>query len=133
MKRTMLALTIAAVLFAACGDDDGATPTTEPPDAGDMIHSEAFVDSVEFIYLESYPVQVRAMVAGNLPTPCHQVAWEVGEPAEGRVVAEVYSLVDPGEMCAQVLEPFEVTLDVGSFESGDYTLELNGADHPFTI
>ena len=123
----MLALAIAAVLFGACGNDDGS------PDVNAGTRGPAFVESVEFVYLESYPVQVRAVVTGSLPTPCHELAWEVGEPADGRVVAEVFSLIDPDRVCIQALEPFEETIDIGSFETGDYTLELNGIEYPFTI
>ncbi len=94
-----------------------------------------YVDSVELVFMESYPVQVRAIVAGNLPTPCHTADWRVGETgADGSVTLEVFSTVDdPETACIQVLEPFEITADIGSFTTGQYLLVVNGVDYPFTI
>ena len=41
---------------------------------------------------------------------------------------------DPGTVCAQVLEPFEVVVPIGNgFEPGDYTVTVNGETHPFSI
>jgi len=73
-----LALLIAALLtLAGCGED--TLPTTLPGNPGEA----AYVDSVELVFLESYPVQVRAIVGGNLPTPCHTVGRRVGEIGTG--------------------------------------------------
>jgi hypothetical protein len=38
----------------------------------------------------------------------------------------VYSLVKPGIACAAVLQPFSVTVPIGSFSSGSYTVFVNG-------
>lgn len=134
MTRTGLVTAMAVLLIAACGNDQGPASTTEPADPGESVaRGEAFVESVEFLFLESYPVQVRAIVTGNVPTPCHQPAWEVGDVEGGRVEVTVYSTYNPDRVCAQVLEPFEATLPVGSFETGGYVLELNGVEYPFTI
>lgn len=53
-------------------------------------------------------------VAGTLPTPCHELrVSEAGAPdAEGFVRLEVWSVADPSQMCAQVLQPFSVQVPV---------------------
>jgi len=110
------------------GDDQ---PTTTRPIAGRL---PVFIDSVEILLLESWPVQVKAVVRGTLPTPCHFLAWDLGEPdAGGRIVLSVYSTVDLDQACIQVLHPFEQTIDIGSFTSGSYVLVVNGVEYPFTI
>jgi hypothetical protein len=38
----------------------------------------------------------------------------------------VYSLVDPAEICIQVLEKFESNIPLGSYSSGNYTVLVNG-------
>ena len=127
MKIRITLLLAVTVLLGACADD--ATETTTP-DGGD----QATITGVEFLYLESYPVQVRAVVTGELPTPCHVLDTDVAAAENGRIVA-IALAVPPtdDEVCALVVEPFEITLDLGSFESGDYVLELNGTESPFTI
>lgn len=101
--------------------------------ADDMITGPAFVEDVEFVFLESYPVQVRATITGNVPTPCHTAEASVADPVDGRIVVEVTSAAPADQMCAQVLEPFELTVDVGDFETGDYAVVIDGVEYPFTI
>ena len=45
----------------------------------------------------------------------------------------MFSTVDLDAVCTQVLQPFEQSIDVGSFTSGSYVLVVNGVDYPFTI
>jgi hypothetical protein len=40
---------------------------------------------------------------------------------------EVYGLVDPGVMCTEVLQPFDVTIPLGSFPTGHYSIFINGS------
>jgi hypothetical protein len=129
MRRAIALVAAVALAVAACGS--GEEPeATAPPEAD---RSPAYVNEVEIVLLDSHPVQVQAIIRGDLPTPCHQLDWEIAEPDNGRIEVDVYSTVDPEAVCAQVLEPFEDTIDVGSFESGDYVLVIDGEEHPFTI
>jgi len=135
MLRLMTLLIAALLAFAACGADTPSTTSTPATTAPTGEEAPAYIDSVEFIFLESYPVQVRAIVSGNLPTPCHTADWRIGETgAEGSVTLAVFStLADPDAVCIQVLEPFEITVDIGDFETGEHLLVVNGVDYPFTI
>lgn len=109
----------------------GNPPTTSLPLAGRF---PVYIDGVEVLLLESWPVQVQAVVRGNLPTPCHALTWDLAEPdADGRIVLTVFSTVDLDQACTQVLHPFEQTIDVGSFTSGAYVLVVNGVEYPFEI
>lgn len=128
MKKIIPLIALLALIAAACGDAD-ASETTEP-DGG---RSPVFVESVEFQFLESYPVQVRAVVAGNLPTPCHELQWSLDDSDPDAPVLEVWSTVEPDVVCAQVLEPFEEVISVGSYETGEYSLLVNGEAHGFEI
>lgn len=101
--------------------DDG--PVTGP----------AFVETVDFLFLESYPVQVRAIIRGSVPTPCHTAGAVVGDRKGNRIPITVSSTAPTGAVCAQVLEPFELTVAAGSFETGDYVVEIDGVEYPFTI
>jgi len=138
MRKALIpALLALAVLAAGCfpldfvsapGDDD---PGTTLPIADRL---PVFVDSVEILLLESWPVQVRVLLKGHLPTPCHTLGWDLGEPdADGRIVLDLFSTADPDEICIQMLQAFEQTIDIGSFTSGSYVLVVDGVEYPFTI
>lgn len=131
MKKIIPLIALLALVAAACGDAE-ASDTTDTT-AADGTRSPAYVESVEFQYLESYPVQVRAVVSGNLPTPCHELQWSLDESDPDAPVLEMWSTADPEAVCAQVLEPFEEVIPIGSYETGSYTLTLDGESYPFEI
>ncbi|HEX9900579.1 MAG TPA: hypothetical protein VGC81_15250 [Candidatus Methylomirabilis sp.] len=114
--RAAVAATL-LVLLAACG----------PAAQSEGERGGVYLDSMEIIQRESYPVQVALVLQGSLPTPCHELRTEVAEPDEqGRIVVDVYSLVDPDEVCIQVLQPFEETVELGSYTQGTFTVWVNG-------
>jgi len=144
MRKTVLLLIVVlavvasglGIAWAALSNDpaDDDTTTTTRPDGSGATPGPAYVDSVDLLMLESWPVQVRALVKGNLPTPCHQLAWDLSGPdASGRIVLDVYSTTDADVICIAVLEPFEQSVSIGSFTSGSYVLVVNGVEYPFTI
>lgn len=103
------------------GPTPGEPSTTHP----NGIVGPVFIDSTEILYLESFPVQVRLLVRGSLPTPCHEAQWAVED--EGWAIdVELWSVVLLGQVCAQVLEPFEVSIPLGSYESATTLVLLNG-------
>lgn len=117
----------------------GAPPTPFPPEwtpppvatlpAGThpVARGPVYADEVSLLQMESYPVQVVLLVRGSLPTPCHEVKWEVvGPDARGRIEVTLFSQADPSMACIQVLEPFEVSIPLGSYATGSFTVWLNG-------
>lgn len=107
------------------------TPIPQPysPQPGDVTlsRSEVYLDSTDLLVLESYPVQIMLNLKGSLPTPCHQLRVMANPPDEqNRVQVEVYSVADPARICAQVLEPLDANINLGSFPSGHYTVWVNG-------
>ncbi|MGA1867821.1 MAG: protease inhibitor I42 family protein [bacterium] len=102
---------------------------TLDPQAGDdnLTRGAAYVTHTDVLFLESYPVQVKLNVTGQLPTPCHELRAIVYEPdRQNRIHIELYSLVNPGIFCIQVMESFNVTLSVGNYTDGAYTIWING-------
>lgn len=147
-------LVVLVVLVSACGagptstptdsPDENATPATPTEDGGedgggegqpfapqegdqDLERGQVQIEKQELMIMESYPVQISLHLKGNLPTPCHQLRVEISEEDEDRKVnIEVYSVVDPEQMCAQVLEPFEENIPLGSYEEQGVTFWVNG-------
>jgi hypothetical protein len=115
---------------------DAGTPAPQPwePQPGDKFFERGtvFLDGVEVVVLESFPLQVRLHLEGSRPTPCHALRVVVAPPDAGNTIAvEVYTVVDPGQACIQVLAPFDETVPLGSFPtaehpSGTYTVVVNG-------
>lgn len=113
---------------------DDTTTTTVGADEPATDHSPAYVNHVEVLVLESFPPQVSVEIEGDHPTPCHETLVEVTEDGNDYTVMVWSVAPEPGTVCAQVLEPFEEVVPIGNgFESGDYTVTVNGETHPFSI
>jgi hypothetical protein len=148
VKPQILLLLI--LLVAACaprleptpGPDTAVTsppvdsmPTNEPvpnlfaPQPGDaaLTRGTAFINEASLIIRESFPPQISLMLSGDLPTPCNQLRAEIHPPdAENKLLVDVYSVTDPNQVCVQVLEPFEASIDLGTFPNRHYTVWVNG-------
>lgn len=91
------------------------------------------VESVEVNVLESFPVQVVAVVHGTLD-PCTQV-HAVEQTREGNAITVHITGKRPvGIFCIQLAQPFEerVTLQ-GDFPTGNYTVIVNGVEQNFSV
>lgn len=143
MKQILCTIPLLIFALSACAtaaqppmNESTHAETPSPPQTGNSIPSPAdsnfirgkvYLDSLELLTLESFPLQFTLALKGSLPTPCHQLRVSVSPPdADNKVIVDVYSISDPDEMCAQVLEPFEVNFPLGSFPAGRYTLWVNG-------
>ncbi len=147
MKRILIPVILAVFIFSACApaadepaatppnpdqpisSDDTPAPQVTPPTPTDsnLLRGNAYLDSVELLTLESYPLQFMLVLKGSLPTPCNQLRVDVNPPdGENKIIVDVYSVTQPDMVCAQVLEPFEENIPLGSFPTGHYTLWVNG-------
>jgi hypothetical protein len=113
--------------------DGSITPNPYPdplqPIAGEdtMLRGNVFIDTSDILTLESMPPQYTLHIVGNLPTSCHKLRASLSQPDEqNQVKVEVYSLVNPDEVCAQVLSPFATNIPLGSYETGKYLVFING-------
>ena len=113
----------------------GTMPTNEAPanslepKPGDenLTRGNVFIQEYGLMIRESFPPQVSLTFSGELPTPCHQLRALVRAPdEENKIIAEIYSVVDPNMMCTQVLKPFQANMDLGAFPTGHYTVWING-------
>jgi hypothetical protein len=97
------------------------------PSDNQLTKGPVYIDSAEILLLESYPPQFRLALKGSLPDPCHQLRVVVPQPdAQNVADVEVYSVVDPGSVCIQVLAPFEVSISLDGFPAGTYNIRVNG-------
>jgi inhibitor of cysteine peptidase len=116
------------------------TPAPSPTQADDLGHSEpvpgtAQVDSVDLVIMESFPVQVSAVVSGNLPDGCTNIDDIEVDIVDSRFEV-LFTTVRPSDaVCTQALVPFEETipLDVEGLLAGEYTVNVNGVMATFTL
>ncbi len=119
---------------SAAGADSPAsdTPTNDTPmsDTG-----EAIVEAVEVRILESDPVQVQAVVSGQLPDACAFVKT-VDVTVEGDIFYISMTVArQPNMRCAPMLTPFEqvVPLDTAGLAAGNYTVQAGAAIATFVL
>jgi hypothetical protein len=124
MKNIIASLLAALFLLAAIGGTGGASDPVDPGVPGSAV-SPVYIESTGILYLESYPVQVVLVVRGTVPTPCHEIDSSV-QVLDDRVDVRAWSMADPDQTCTQVLEPFEVSIPLGAFESASLPVFVNG-------
>ena len=102
-------------------------PLSPQPGDSKLTRGNVFLQESGLVIRESYPPQISLKISGDLPTPCHQLRAEVIAPdTDNKIIVDVYSLVDPDQVCIQVIEPFEASIDLGTFPSGHYSVWVNG-------
>ena len=151
MKKMLftLMIVIALVGLVGCAQEAGNAEQTgnEEPDAQepdvqddskgandgqDYIEGQGvYLNYSGLIVMESYPVQVRLSLSGDLATPCHGLKVEFPESAdEFEILVSVYAVQDTDEECIQVLEPFDesITIPTQGLPDGSYKVILNGEE-----
>lgn len=102
-------------------------PYAPQPSDTALTRGVVYLDSEEILVMESSPVQIMLALKGSLPTPCNQLRVSANSPDEqNRIQVDVYSVIDPTQICAQVLEPFDANIRLGSFPPGHYSVWVNG-------
>jgi inhibitor of cysteine peptidase len=133
-SQVLVIVVLLAILAAACAPIT-ATPSpilTEDP----TMVSVATVRSIDILLLESFPLQVNAVIRGDLPDAgCTKIA-SIDQVREGNTFRlTLVTTTDPLALCAQALTPFEqvVSLDVLDLPAGTYTVEAGGVQQTFTF
>ena len=140
MLRTkfLIVTTLVTVFAAACS----AIPATQSPPPSPIVTqvptqaSVAVVKSIEILILESFPVQIQAIIRGDLPDAGCTTIASVDQVREGNTFKlNLITTTDPLALCAQALTPFEeiVSLDVFGLPAGTYTVQAGSVEQTFTL
>lgn len=94
-----------------------------------------FVESIEVRILESQPVQVQAVVRGQLADACTTITDATVEAQEKRYVITLETTRPADQMCAQMLTPFEQVVPLGTPDpaTGDYEVQAGDVVQSFTL
>jgi inhibitor of cysteine peptidase len=119
------ALACAALPLLSCGS---AAPTAARET------DRLTVESVQVRIMESFPVQVSAVVKGHLRDGCETLAGTTQSRSGNTVTVTIATDREMGRACIQVLAPVEenVRLD-GTFSSGTYLVRVNGIEQTFRV
>lgn len=96
----------------------GGDPTTP---------ADVVIDSLAIQVSDSFPPEYELEVKGALPSPCHQLRTDVKLPTmQTEIHVQIFSVYDPYKVCPQAAQPFEVSIPLGGYVRGSYTVLVNG-------
>jgi hypothetical protein len=132
LARFVVIIVATVLLITACSQSEKVTETPAYlPKSGDeeLILGGVSIDISEIIVKESKSPEYSLSLEGYLPTPCHHLRVDVLDPdEENQILFDVYSVSKPGEICAQVLEPYAVIVPFPEIPAGEYTVMVNGEE-----
>lgn len=129
----VLAIMLTACVPAAVSPTPPPIMTDEPPAP---VLGLAVVQSVEIQILESMPIQVNALIRGQLSDAGCTTISTVTQTRDGSTFnIELATTTDPLALCAQALTPFEqvVLLDVTDLPPAPYVVNANGVRQAFEL
>ena len=126
LRRGMLLLIVGLVFLLTSCTMTTSTPT---PRSGVVT-----IERVEFVVLESYPLQVQAHITGYLGDGCTTFAG-ISQQREGHVITIMVKAVHSGaEICTAIAPMLDQSVMLeGSFTPGQYTVIVNGTAYQLTV
>lgn len=133
------------IILTACNMGAGkatATPTAEPtseptpvPGSNEPSRGQAVINGIDVLVMESFPVQVNVVAAGDLPDTCTQIDEVISQLTGDTFRVAITTLRQPDPACAQMVVPFEqsISLDVDGLAAGTYQVSVNGVTGSFTL
>jgi len=126
---------LAGVMLSACQPD---TPPATP--ASDLVIEQGkgvTVESLEVMILESFPVQVNAIVSGYFSDGCTTLEKiDVERETDQIFTINIVTRRPSGDVsCTMAIVPFEetVALDVAGLPAGEYTVKYKDLSETFTL
>jgi inhibitor of cysteine peptidase len=103
----------------------------------EYVYSDANIESIQILTLESFPVQIHVVATGNLPDGCTSIDEKTVSYNEqtNSFIVHITTARPADAMCTQALVPFEesIALDVYGLEKGTYTVDVNGISDNFEL
>lgn len=114
---------------------DSFMPADAPAGSDSLIIGTASTDEILVQQMESFPVQVRVLVKGNLPDGCTTLDTPKIQREENVFLVLLHTRRPKDAMCTQALVPYEkiIPLDVAGLEAGEFTVNVNGEVRTFKL
>ena len=92
------------------------------------------INTVSVNVMESFPMQISLEVSGEHPDGCDYPVMVEQDRDGDTVTVSIYREVPRDVMCPMMLNPYEATIKLdGTFESGSYTIKVNGVTEKIDI
>jgi len=134
-KTALLTITLVMLVVAACAPSSSDDVVPAPPTSAPVTEGvRVYVDAIDILIMESFPVQVAAIVRGNLPNGCSRLDG-VSVTRTNDVFTLTFETRSEGDVCTEALVPFEerVSLDVLGLEAGSYRVVAGDVETTFTL
>ena len=104
---------------------------TEAPAA--PLDETATIENIELLMMESFPVQINAIIKGSTAAECIKVGEITQTRNEFVYELDVTTEKDESASCTPTTQTFEeiISLDVADLPAGSYTVRANGATQAF--
>ena len=140
---------LTAIFLGAClkyiptpGGNDQPVNSNETPASTDtatlvaFVYGEAaYVESIDAVFLEFFPLQVHAIIKGDLPDGCTTIQRHEVKSEGNTFTIKIFTQRPKDAICTQALVPFEyvVPLDVYGLPAGKYIAKANDAVAEFSF
>jgi inhibitor of cysteine peptidase len=140
---------ISAIFLGAClgslpvpGSNDQPVTSLETPVPTDEASPNvfeygeaAFIESIDTVFLESFPLQIHAVVKGNLPDGCTTIQRHEVKREGNLFTINIFTQRPKDYICTQALVPFEyiIPLDVYNLPAGKYMVKANEVTAEFSF
>jgi hypothetical protein len=75
---------------------------------------------------DATPLRSELTILGSMPSVCNEVRVKVDPPDNAyRIYIEIYSIVNPNLNCENVFQQFEITILLGEYSAGQYSIWVN--------
>jgi inhibitor of cysteine peptidase len=151
MKINRLVLVILALTFllSACQNN-----STDPVNSDQSVSSEntpaptetldpdqfkigeiTYLDNMDVVFLESFPLQVHSILKGNFPDGCTSIQSHNVERDGNIFNIKVFTKRPVNAFCTEALVPFEyiVPLEVYGLKAGQYSVKAYNISNEFSF
>jgi hypothetical protein len=132
----LVAMIFGFLLFVGVRQDVNVMPPAEvitvtaqaaPDDAVGGRQSLTVIEKIETTVSATVPATVTLQVSGYHPDGCKFPVQVVQTRVDKTVTVKIFRIVPVDVMCTMQLNPYNDTITLeGTFESGDYTVDVNG-------
>jgi len=104
-------------------DTPAPTQTLDPEKY--VIDETVYIENIDIVFLESFPLQVHVAIKGNFPDGCTSIQRHEVKRDGNTFNIRIFTKRPADAFCTEALVPFEyiVPLDVYGLKAGDYSVK----------
>ncbi len=122
----------AMTLSLSCGNE-GPGGTGTPAGNGSMTTAPLQIHGVDVLIAESYPPRVSVKVNGIIPDSCTKAREPVVSRDGSTFTITIIGERPTGVACAQIISPYDQSIEIGTLDPGSYTVVVNGVRKNFSV